>query len=315
MPALRAEEEYILVKVSSAAYGLDQALVAADAVPVFDVQYSPEYSKTTMKEARGFPGGAADKVTGGYQKLTFKAYIRGSSAKDVPTINGKLLRLCGNSETITATTSVTYAPATDSFEHGIIYYYVGGASGVLHKMTGVRGSAKLVSKVGDLDYYEFEFMGLDAGPVAAGTLPAVSWIGLSTPMHTAAATVETMTLFGQAVGMANMTITLGNKFSHMHVTGEEEIAFESREGSVDISIVEPNPATINWWNKSRAGDQGALVYQRGKTADVTNILLANIPNLQLGGVTRRKEAGKLFLDIKLSIVPTAKNSDYTIVTK
>lgn len=313
--ALRAEEEYVLVKLNTGAYGLDQALAAADAIPVFDVQYSPEYSKTTMKEARGFPGGSADKITGGFQKLSFKAYVRGSTAKDVPTVNGKLLRLCGNSETITATTSVTYAPATDSFEHGTIYYYVGGASGVLHKLTGVRGSVKLVSKVGDLDYYEFEFMGLDNGPVAAGALPAVSWVGLSTPMHTAANTVETMTLFGQAVGMANMTVTFGNKFSHMHVTGEEEIAFESREGSVDISIVEPNPTAINWWTKARAGDQGALAYQRGKTADANNILLLNVANLQLGGVSRRKEAGKLFLDIKMSIVPTAKNSDYTLITK
>lgn len=313
--ALRAEEEYVLVKVSAAAYGVDQALVAADAVAVFDVNYSTEYSKTTMKEARGYPGGAADKTTGGYQKLTFKAYVRGSTAKDVPTPNGKLLRLCGNSETITATTSVTYAPATDSFEHGTIYYYVGGANGVLHKLTGVRGSAKLVTKVGDLDYYEFEFMGLDNGPVAAGALPAVSWVGLTTPMHTAANTVDTMTLFGQSVGMANMTVTLGNKFSHMHVTGEEEIAFESREGSVDISIVEPNPTVINWWTKARAGDQGALAYQRGKVADVANILVVNIPNLQLSSVSRRKDAGKLFLDIKMSIVPTAKNSDYTLVTK
>ncbi|MDZ7903104.1 MAG: hypothetical protein U5L01_11415 [Rheinheimera sp.] len=313
--ALRSEEEYVLVKLNTGAYGLDQALLAADALPVFDVQYSPEYSKTTMKEARGFPGGSAEKITGGFQKLTFKAYVRGSTAKDVPAINGKLLRLCGNSETITATTSVTYAPATDTFEHGTIYYYVGGASGVLHKLTGVRGSVKLVTKVGDLDYYEFEFLGLDNGPVAAGALPAVSWVGLSIPMHTAANTVETMTLFGQAVGMANMTVTFGNKFSHMHVTGEEEIAFESREGTVDISIVEPNPTTINWWTKARAGDQGALVYQRGKTADVANILLLNVANLQLGGVSRRKEAGKLYLDIKMSIVPTAKNGDYTLITK
>jgi hypothetical protein len=315
MPALRAEEEYVLVKVSAGAYGVDAALVAADAVAVFDVNYSTEYSKATMNEALGFPGGQAEKVTGGYQKISFKAYVRGSTGKDVPTPNGQLLRLCGNSETITATTSVTYAPATDSHEHGTIYYYVGGTAGVLHKLTGVRGSAKFVSKVGDLDYYEYEFMGLDTGPVAAGALPAVNWAGLTTPMHTAANTVETMSLFGQAVGMATLTVDFGNKFSHMHVTNQEEIAFESRQGTVDISIVEPPLATINWWTKAKNGDQGALTYQRGKTADVANILLLNCPNLQLAGVTRRKDAGKLYLDIKLNIRPLTKNSDYTVITK
>jgi hypothetical protein len=315
MPALRAEEEYVLVKVSSGAYGADVALLAADAVAVFDVNYSTEYTKETMNEALGFPGGQSEKTTGGYQKISFKAYVRGSSGKDVPTPNGKLLRLCGNSETVTATTSVTYAPATDSHEHGTIYYYIGGTAGVLHKLTGVRGSVKFVSKVGSLDYYEFEFMGLDNGPVTAGTLPVVDWSGLTTPMHTAANTVETMTLFGQAVGMANMTISFGNVFSHMHVTNQEEIAFDSRKGTVDISIVEPPIATINWWTKAKNGDQGALTYQRGKVADVANILLLNFPNLQLGSVSRRKDAGKLYLDIKLSIRPLTKNSDYTLVTK
>lgn len=313
--ALRAEEEYVLVKVNTGAYGVDTALLGVDAVAVFDVNYNPEYSKETMNEALGFPGGQSEKTTGGYQKISFKAYVRGSSGKDVPTPNGKLLRLCGNSETVTATTSVTYAPATDSHEHGTIYYYIGGTAGVLHKLTGVRGSVKFVSKVGALDYYEFEFLALDSEPVAAGTLPVVDWSGLTTPMHTAASTVETMTLFGQAVGMSSMTVSFGNAFSHMHVTNQEEIAFDSRKGTVDISVVEPPIATFNWWTKSKKGDQGPLSYQRGKAADIANILLLNFPNLQLSSVSRRKDAGKLYLDIKLSIRPLTKNSDYTLVTK
>ncbi|MCT6700922.1 hypothetical protein [Rheinheimera sp. 4Y26] len=314
---LRAEEEYMLFKLNPGAYGTDQALVAADAIAVFDVGYSQEFTKEQMKEALGFPGSPFEKITGGYQQLTFKCYVRGASdgQVDTPVPYGPLLRAAGNSETVELT-GVSYAPVTQNFEHGTLWYYVGGANGVLHKMIGVRMSAKFVSKVGGLDYWEFTAMGLDVDPVAAGALPDVDWSGLTVPMHTAANTVQTMTLFGAAVGMATLTITPGNTFSHMHVTNQEEIAFEARNGSVDISIVEPDPTVVNYWLKAKKGDQGALAYQRGKTASNGGDIVAwNIPNLQLASATRRNDAGRLYLDLKLNIKPLTKNSDYVFQTK
>lgn len=312
---LRAEEEFILVKLNPGLYGSDQALTAADAVAVFDVNYSQEFTKEQMQEALGFPGSPFEKITGGFQQLTFKAYVRGASDSeaDTPVPYAPLLRLAGHSETIAAG-GVTYAPVTQSFEHGTLWYYIGGNNGVLHKMVGVRMTAKFVSKVGGLDQWEFTAMGLDVDPVPAGALPAVSWAGLSVPMHTAANTVKTMTLFGANVGMATLNITPGNTFGHMHVTNQEEIAFETRAGSVDISIVEPDPTVINYWLKAKRGDQGNLVYQRGKDTDTGNIIAWTIPNLQLSSATRRKDAGKLYLDLKLNIKPLSKNSDYTFKT-
>lgn len=313
---LRAEEEFLLLKLNPGAYGSAQALVGADAIAVFDVNYSQEFTKEQLQEALGFPGSPFEKITGGFQQISFKAYVRGAAdaQADTPVPYANLLRLAGHSETI-AVDSVTYAPVTQNFEHGTLWYYIGGNNGVLHKMVGVRMSAKFVSKVGGLDYWEFTAMGLDVDPEAAGALPTVDWSGLSVPMHTAANTVKTMTLFGAAVGMSTLTITPGNTFSHMHVTNQEEIAFESRNGSVDISIVEPDPTVANYWLKAKRGDQGDLVYQRGKDTDAGNIVLWTIANLQLSSATRRKEAGKLYLDLKLNIKPLTKNSDYTFATK
>jgi len=312
---LRAEEEFILVKLNPGAYGSEQALTGADAIAVYDVNYSQEFTKEQLQEALGFPGSPFEKITGGFQQLSFKCYVRGATdgLADTPVPYAALMRLAGNSETI-AVDGVTYAPVTMNFEHGTLCYYIGGNNGVLHKMIGVRMTAKFVSKVGSLDYWEFTAMGLDVDPVPAGALPAVDWSGLSVPMHTAANTVKTMMLFGANVGMATLNITPGNTFGHMHVTNQEEIAFESRAGLVDISIVEPDPTIINYWLKAKRGDQGPLAYQRGKDADTGNIIAWNIPNLQLSSATRRKDAGKLYLDLKLSIKPLTKNSDYTFKT-
>lgn len=316
--SLRADEEFILFKLNTGAYGSAAAApTGLNAIAVYDVGYTQQFTREQIKEALGFPGASLEQSTGGYQELSFKAYVRGAAdgEPDTPIPVAPLLRAAGHSESITAGTSVEYAPVTEAFEHGDLYYYVGGSNGVLHKMTGVRLMVKLVQKIGALDYFEFTALGLDVDPQAAGVLPAVDWSTLKAPLHTAANTVQSMTLMGQPVGMATMTTTLGNTFSHLHVTNQEEIAFEGRTGMVDISILEPSPSVINYWTKAKKGDQGSLSLQRGKTAPhAGNIFTVDIPNLQLSSATRRKDAGRLFLDLKLNINPLTKNSDYTLTT-
>lgn len=316
---LRAEEEFILFKLNAGAYGSADTPAALHAIATYDISYNQNFQRENMAEALGYPGAPSEKVVGGWQELSFKVYARGTAGATpgAPVPYAPLLRAAGNSETITPDVSVSYAPVSENFEHGTLYYYIGGSNGVLHKMVGVRiSAAKLVTNVGALPYYEFTALGLDVEPEPAGARPEVDWSGLTVPLHTAANTVQTMTLFGTNVGMATLSTTLGNTFSHLHVTNQEEIAFENRVGAVDISIVEPDPSVINYWTKAKKGEQGSLQFQLGKDADhAKSLLLLNIPNLQLSSVSRRKDAGKLYLDLKLNIKPLSKNSDYTITTK
>lgn len=317
---LRADEEYILFKLNPGAYGSTDAPsvpAALNAIAVSDVAYTQQFTKEAIAESLGIPGEADEQTLGGYQELSFKVYVRGAAdlSPDTPIPAAPLLRAAGHSETITPDEKVEYLPVTDALEHGTLYYYIGGTNGVLHKMIGVRLMVKLVQKVGALDVFEFTALGLDVDPEPAVALPAVDWSGLKTQLPTLANTVQTMTLFGQPVGMATMSTTFGNKYGHLHVTNQEAIDYEGRSGMVDISILEPSPALINYWTKARKGDQGALVFQRGKSpAHVGNILKQDIPNLRLSSVARRKDAGRLYLDLKLVIKPLTKNSDYTITT-
>lgn len=80
--------------------------------------------------------------------------------------------------------------------------------------------------------------------------------------------------------------------------------------------MEPDPATINYWSKAKKGDQGPLAFQQGKPGSVGEIFSINIPNLQLATApSRQKRDGRLYLDLKLAIVPLTKNSGHTFVTK
>ncbi|KOO57269.1 hypothetical protein WH43_14350 [Rheinheimera sp. KL1] len=315
--SLSDKEEFILFQLNPGAYGSAHALTAVHAIPAADLNYSPELQTEQTNESKGFDGASVSKIVGGYQQITFKCYLRGSpdGEPDTPPVYGPLLRAAGHREDITLT-EVTYSPVSENLEHATLWYYVGGANGVLHKLTGVRMSCKFVAKVGALAYWEFTAMGLDNEPVPAGAYPEVDWSGLTIPLHTAANNVETMTLFGAPVGMSTMTITPGFTVGHMHVTNQEEIVKTDVVGSVDISIVEPDPTTINYWSKAKKGDQGPLAFQQGKPGSVGEIFSVNIPNLQLATApSRQKRDGRLYLDLKLDIVPLTKNSGHTFVTK
>jgi len=311
---MRDLNETVLIGINSGAYGSGQALTNVHALPVFDVDYNPEFEKTDIKEARGFAGGNISQITSEHQGIKFKVLMRGSGNAnvDTPTPYGVALRLCGQFQAITAITNVQYTLIDTDFEHGDIYYYIGE---VLHKLTGVRGMVEYVHDVGGLDTAEFTFLGL-AVPVTEASVPAIDWSGLETMLATNAATVSVCDFLGQDVGHATLRIIPGQKFYYLNISGQEEIDWEGREGSLSIRIPEPKPSVFNFWEKLRQGAQGAFNFQRGvDITDKGSILVQSISNAQITDVKRVKEKGRLFLDISANIVPLTANADITTETR
>ncbi|MEC8325915.1 MAG: hypothetical protein VX100_07450 [Pseudomonadota bacterium] len=311
---MRAENEFILVGINPGAYASGQALAAVNALPAYDIDYNPELKTEQIKEALGFVGGNLEQVIEKYQTIKFKCLLRpaGDGNVDVETPNDVLWRLCGVQPTKTATQDISYSLIDSNFEHGDIYYYVGD---VLHKLKGVRGMVTFTHNIGALPYCEYTFMGLDE-VVSEAAAPAVDWSTLTTAIANTASTISTCSLFGQAVDYTTLTITPGNKFSYLHVSGNESIEFEGREGSLEIKIVEPKPSVYNYWEKVKQGAQGAFIFQRGTDVDdAGNIFEQSVPNAQLTGVSRSKDGGRLFLSIKANIRPLTRNSDLTWKTR
>ncbi|RZF83710.1 hypothetical protein EXT46_05300 [Pseudoalteromonas sp. CO325X] len=311
---MRDLNEFVLAGINAGAYGSGQALDAAAAVPVYDIDYNPEIKTEAIQEALGYAGGNLEQSIEVYQAIKFKTLVRpaGDGNVDVPTINDVLWRLCGSAVTVTAAQDVVYSLVDENFEHGDIYYYVGE---VLHKLSGVRGEFTFVHNIGALPYCEFTFYGLDEA-VSEASAPAVDWSALTTPVPTTAATVSACTLLGQAVDYTTLTITPGNKFSYLHVSGNESIEFETREGMIDIKVAEPKPSVYNFWEAVKKGTEGPFAFQRGTDVDdAGKIFATDIPNVQLNGVSRSKDAGRLFLSLKAKIRPTARNNDLTWTTR
>jgi hypothetical protein len=169
----------LLAKIETV-YGTDPVPVAGDAVLCIDpvVRVDGElldrrFVKQNLSPLTPILGAKSVEVT-------FAAELKGSGAAGTAPEIGPLLRACGMSETIVASTSVAYAPVSTAFESCTIYVYY---DGMLHKVCGCRGTVDVDLAAGQYGLLNFRFMGLFQIPVdqaiVSGTFDATKPVAVA----------------------------------------------------------------------------------------------------------------------------------------
>lgn len=155
--ALITQNTVLLAKEEST-YGTDPTpTTAANAFYAYDVEIRPQ---STVIERRPVsvtlsPENSLNSFK--YYELSFTVEMKGSGAAGTaPRGVGDLLEACGMAETVVASTSVTYKPATSSLKSVTIYCY---KDGLLYKLTGARGNVSVVLRAGETPKLQFSMMG------------------------------------------------------------------------------------------------------------------------------------------------------------
>lgn len=158
------KREEIFLKLQS-----DASTVAApdadNAILVEDLDYS--YEGTRMAEfnpRKPTLGKEQSLFAGALISITFNIKVKGSGTAGSAPEFGDALIACGMSETIVASTSVTYAPASTGHKFATIYYY---KDGKLQKATGCKGTWEFSGNVGESGVISFTFTGHDGGQTDA----------------------------------------------------------------------------------------------------------------------------------------------------
>lgn len=161
--------EVLLAKVETV-YNTDPVPVAAnDSMLVSGLNWSNEGARMNERPATRASLGQLQHVFGGtLRSISFDAEIKGSGAAGTAPEIGTLLRGCAFAETIVASTSVAYAPASTGHESLTFYYY---QDGLLMKLTGARGTVSFNLEVGKPGMASFTFTGHSA--IAADTANVV----------------------------------------------------------------------------------------------------------------------------------------------
>lgn len=307
MPML-SRKTAITAKIENA-YATDAVPTgAANAILVSDVNLTPMDMKMVDRNLlRAYFGNNEQLPTEIFSKVSFSCEIAGAGAAGTAPAWGPLLRACGMAETITAGTKVEYKPVSSAFEAVSIYV---NKDGVLHKLTGARGSVKLGFAVNGRPTFNFEFVGI-FNPVTDAAMPALTLSGWQKPLPVNRSNTPTFTLHGYAAKMQSLDIDLANAISPRSlINGTDEVPVTDRNSKGSISMEAVSVATKDWWTSIKNVTTGALQLIHGTAAG--NKVQIDAPATQILSPQYGDLNGVVMLNADLAFMPVSGNDEIVI---
>lgn len=308
MPLL-LRKRLILIE-TEATYGTDPTPDGADAVLVRDLNITPLQSDVVSRDlVRPYLGASEQLLANTRVECTFSVELAGSGTVATAPAYGKALKACGLSETIAAGVSVTYAPVSASFSSVTIYYNI---DGVLHKVTGARGTFTLNGSVGEIPTIDFTFTGIYNTPTDTAA-PTPTYANQATPVIFKNGNTDGFELLSYAGCLQSVSFDIGNTLVYrelINCTKQTLITDRRSTGSVTLEAV--TMATKNYFTAALTDSSlGNLLFQHGQTPG--NIVDFASTKIDIGDVSYGDQDGIAMLTIPYTAVPTATGNEFSIV--
>lgn len=313
MPQL-TRRRTILAKIETT-YGTDPTPTgAANAILVRNLDVKPQETELVSRDLiRPFLGNYEQLQANTHIEMSFEVEMAGAGAAGTAPAYGPLLRACGMSETIVASTTVTYAPISTSFESVTIYFNV---DGVLHKITGARGSVELDISARQIPVYKFNFTGLYNAPIA-GAVPTVTYTSFQQPLVVNQTNTASASFFSHSGVFESINLNVGNEvtFRSLVGTGGEYVYLTDRKAAGTVKLEAPLLATKDFFAAAKAYNSlGTLDVTHGTTAG--NKVQVVSTRCNLSKVDYEDSNGIQMLSLPFQSIPsTSGNDDFSIVVK
>lgn len=246
----------VLLAKAEVTYNTDPTPVAgSNAILVENLGWSFVGARMAERPAiRASLGKLKPIYAGSLMQFSFDAEIKGSGAAGTAPELGVLLQGCAMSETIVASTSVTYKPASTSHKSVTLYFY---QDGLLYKLTGARGRVKAMLRVGEVGKLSFEFVGHFSGPTDVALATPTYNATVPVPALSAAFSIASYSaiITGLEFDLGNNVVTPGD-IAKADGYGEIQITDRKLTGSFDAESV--LVATHDFIGKWKGGDAMAL---------------------------------------------------------
>lgn len=309
MPLL-TRKRLILLETETT-YGTDPTPDGADAVLVRDLNITPLQSDVVSRDlVRPYLGASEQLLANTRVECTFSVELAGSGTAGTAPRYGKALLACGMSQTIVASTSVTYAPVSSSFGSCTIYYNI---DGVLHKVTGARGTFTINGAVGEIPTIDFTFTGIYNTPTDTA-LPAVTYGNQATPLVFKNGNTTDFQLLSYAGCLQSVSFDVGNSLVYRELVGcTKEVLLTDRAATGSVTLEAVTMATKNYFTAALSdGTLGNLLFQHGQTAG--NIIDFASTRVDIGDVSYSDQDGIHMLNIPYTCVPsTSGNDEFSLV--
>lgn len=292
-----------------AAYGIDAAPAAADALIATNITFTP-YEATAISRDLMLPylGHQGEIMTAEYGKIEFDIEIAGAGAAGTVPKYGSILRSCGFAETITAATKVEYSIVESAQESGSIYF---NSDGVQHAFVGGRGNLSMNLVPKQIPKFRVSYMGM-LGTVTDAAFPAVSMAGFITPVPVSKANT-TLSLHGYTGPAESLSIDLGNTVTPRFLIGEEEMKITDRKTTGTAVLVATSIATQNWFAVTQARTRGALQAVHGIVAG--NIVEISGPAVEIGKPSQGQTDNIVNYSLPLAFCPVTGRDELLITVR
>ena len=303
MPLL-TRKRLILAKTETT-YGTSASPAGSDAVLVRNLDITPIQAETVSRDLiRPYLGNSEQILAQTRVEVTFEVELAGSGTAGTAPRYGALLKACGLSETVVASTSVTYAPVSASFGSCTIHVNV---DGVLHPITGCRGTFELSAEVGQIPTISFTMTGIYNAPTDTAA-PNTTYTNQATPQIFKAGNTTAFSIMSYSACLQSLSFEVANEVVYRELVGcDKSVIITNRAPSGTAVIEAPALATKDFFAIANNDTTGAVTFQHGQTAG--NIITFTAQKIDIGQPTYSDQDGIQMLNLPYVALPTSAGND------
>lgn len=205
--------------------------------------------------------------------------------------------------------SASYLPVSTAFDSVTIYFYV---DGILHKLTGCRGTFEISLEAKQIPNFKFSFTGIYNAP-SDTALPTTDYTGFQIPKVANTTNTPSFSLYSYSGCLKSMSLNLANEVNYVTRIGCEQVLMVDRKPSGTFVIEAPTIAAKDFWTLSSAGTTGAMAITHGLVGG--NKVALSAPRVSLGNPQYQSDAGIEMLSLPFVISPSSGNDELSIVVK
>jgi hypothetical protein len=234
-----------------------------------------------------------------YVGSTKVATVQASTATFVP----------GASSAYSIAANVGYLPVSTGFASATIYF---NNDGVLHKITGARGTFTLTAAVGGIPTIDFQLTGVYNAPTDTAA-PTTTYSDQATPVIFKAGNTSAFSILNYTACLQSLSFNVANETVYRELVGcTKEVMITNRASAGECMIEAPTIAQKDFFAIANNDTTGTLTLLHGSTAGNRVTLLA--PKVDITNPSYADQDGIQMLNIPYVAIPTTSGNDEVKLT-
>jgi hypothetical protein len=236
---------------------------------------------------------------------SIEVLVRGSGAAGTAPKMAELLKSCGLAETVVASTSVAYKPAS-TFTAGNALVYLDGEK---RAITGIACDFGISGSIGELAKMSFTMKGFTS---AVPTLEASPVVTLSAVSPLVVESITAVLVGGSSVNLTKFDFKMGNDIQEAYGVNTKEYYLADFKPTITIDAIKTKDNIAHWTALSSSATVAILI-TLGTVAG--NKVEISVPYAFNSTTSESDESGKVIFNQSYVAQAVAGNDNFTITFK